>query len=250
MSNQMSNQNSYDTIISLINILNINIDDLYSYCKNQNNKQNNMETIIDNITDNEIIEEIKNDCIIKEEIKNVKIEVKKEEPKRWADYDSDDEEDVFFKPEEVKKDVKETENTEEIKTKTFSEIVKVFEHVEETESDHNLNFIKMEKKIKSKNTIVINNLQEFLDFMRNSPKKEYIINDDAHCSHTFNGTLCPDVKKCKKIHIQRCINGNSCNKKKCTYIHAFNMPNKESETNFIDTMNQYNIIKSKKRVFK
>ena len=160
-----------------------------------------------------------------------------EKPKRWADYDSDDDYDVFCKPVEVKK----------TETKTFSEIVKISEKVEENEPDNELNFI---KKVKNKNVIVINNLQEFLDFMRNSPKKEYTINDNAHCSHTFNGTLCPDVRKCKKIHIQRCINGNGCNKKKCTYIHVFNMPDEESEINFIETMDQYNIIKSKKRVFK
>lgn len=37
--------------------------------------------------------------------------------------------------------------------------------------------------------------------------------------------------------------------KKCTYIHSFDMPTDEAENNFINTMDQYNLIKSKKRVF-
>jgi len=107
---------------------------------------------------------------------------------------------------------------------------------------------KKQEKTNNTNIIVIENLQQFLDFMRNTPKNEYIIKEHAHCEHTFNGTLCDNVKRCKRIHIQRCINGNKCEKKKCPYIHLKDMTKESAKENFIDTMEQYNQIKSKKRV--
>ena len=225
MANQMINQNSYDVIISLINILNINIDDLYNYCKNQDiSKQINNN--VENITIN------------KEPVKETK--------KCWGDYETDDESD---NNDSIIKDKKIS-----IEKKSFSEIVKNLNSSNNIDNDDNDDngFQIVQKKNKNKNysnTITINNLQEFLDFMRNSPKKEYKISKDAHCIHTYKGTLCPDVKKCNKVHIQRCINGNECNKHKCNYIHAFDMPNEECEDNFNKTMEKYNLIKSKKRVY-
>ena len=72
----MNNQQVFDQIISLINVLNINFDDLYNHYKmNQNNddKKISCETI------EEIIEEIADDVInkeIKEEKKTIKSFIK------------------------------------------------------------------------------------------------------------------------------------------------------------------------------
>lgn len=229
----MNNQQVFDQIISLINVLNINFDDLYNHYKmNQNNddKKISCETI------EEIIEEIADD-VINKEIKQEKQTIKpfiKTETKRWADY-SDDEDDDFY----VEQKPKQPEN------KSFSDIVKNTVQEKKEIIPEKKQYKKQEYK---SNVVVIENLQQFLDFMRNTPKNEYIIKDYAHCDHTFNGTLCDNVKKCKKIHIQRCINGNNCEKKKCTYIHLKDMPTESAKDNFIDSMEQYNQIKSKKRV--
>lgn len=183
-----------------------------------------------NINMNDLYNYFKNKNVVKFPKKN---EVKK----CWGDYDSDDEMEYY--------------NNEPKKTIVVEEII-IKEEVVIKEEEIAFEEVKRNKnrnRNRNINCITIHNLQEFLDFMRLTPKKEYYIKPEAHCFHTYNGTLCPDVKKCKKIHIQRCINGNSCNKKKCTYIHSFDMPTDEAENNFINTMDQYNLIKSKKRVF-
>jgi hypothetical protein len=241
----MNNQQVFDQIISLINVLNINFDDLYNHYKmnkNNDNEKISCETI------EEIIEEIADEVInqeIKKETKTINPFIQTE-TKRWADY-SDDEDD-FYIPENKKK-------TEKQETKTFSDIVKnniqekkqIISEKKEYKKPEKKEYKKPEKNINT-NIVVIENLQQFLDFMRNTPKNEYIIEEHAHCEHTYNGTLCDNVKKCKKIHIQRCINGNNCEKKRCPYIHLKDMPTESAKDNFVDTMEQYNQIKSKKRV--
>lgn len=257
----MNNQQVFDQIISLINVLNINFDDLYNHYKmNQNNddKKISCETI------EEIIEEIADDVInkeIKEEKKTIKSFIKPE-TKSWADY-SDDEDDFYVEQKPKKLETSETKRWADYsddedddqtsikaqKSKSFSDIVKnkVLEKKEIIPEQKTYKKQEFKSKVSS-NVIVIENLQQFLDFMRNTPKNEYIIKDYAHCDHTFNGTLCDNVKKCKKIHIQRCIHGDNCEKKKCTYIHLKDMPTDSAKDNFIESMEQYNQIKSKKRV--
>jgi hypothetical protein len=257
MANAMINQNSFDIVISLINTLNINIEDLYNYYKNQNINQEIIKESIEEVSNKEIINEI-----VKEDNKKVSKLHQLTFKKCWGDYESDEESDNEIeknknvksysdivknnnntKPEYYETD-EETDNEDEIEIiKNDSEIIKN----NDNEIDNN-GFEEVKRKNKNNSCIKINNLQEFLDFMKNTPKKEYYINPNAHCFHTYQGTLCNDIKKCKKIHIQRCMNGSTCNKKKCTYIHSFNMPDNKSKNNFINTMEKYNQIKSKKRV--
>ena len=91
----MNNQQVFNQIISLINVLNINIDDLYNHYKmNKNNDENKISCN----TIEEIIEEIA-DEVINKEIKKKSTTMKsliKTESKRWADY-SDDEDDFYNK---------------------------------------------------------------------------------------------------------------------------------------------------------
>ena len=93
-------------------------------------------------------------------------------------------------------------------------------------------------------------MEEFIDCIKEKkkPNVDFIIHDTAHCSHTFEGTLCKDVRRCKKIHIQRCIAGEKCKNKNCPYLHSFDMSNNEAKESFIDTMELYNKIKPKKQV--
>jgi len=90
-------------------------------------------------------------------------------------------------------------------------------------------------------------------------KKFYHIQPEAHCHHTYDGTLCENVLNCHHIHIQRCLNeiehynnGNlikakECpNKKKsCSFLHQSDLPDDESKENFDNTMNEYKKKKSK-----
>lgn len=84
-------------------------------------------------------------------------------------------------------------------------------------------------------------------------KKFYHIHPDAHCNHTYNGTLCENVLECKKIHIQRCLieidhysNGafveaRECtNKNKsCSFVHRSDLESDEAKDNFDNTMDDY-----------
>jgi hypothetical protein len=112
-------------------------------------------------------------------------------------------------------------------------------------------FIKVSKKHSyNKNIIVVNSLEEFIDCIKEKkkPNIDFVIHDTAHCSHTFEGTLCKNVRYCKKIHIQRCISGEICKNKYCPYLHIFDMPDNESKISFNDSMSLYNQIKPKKQV--
>jgi len=251
MNANMEINNNYEICLKIINVLNINMNDLYNYYKMNNKNENEeiIEEIVEEIVDNMIKKEINEENIKKEEKINIKKSLfPKTETKRWGDYDSDDEYECKY-----------IENPKNLETefKTFKDIVKkndveIIKNVEKTDNNNDKkdeSFIKKEKKNnKNQNKTIIFNLQEFLDFMKSSPHKEYLIDENAHCEHTYNGTLCNNVRKCKKIHIQRCINGSNCTNKKCPYIHLKDMPNKEAHINFIETMNLYNEIKSKKRV--
>ena len=263
----MEINNNYENCLKIINVLNINMNDLYNYYKMNNKNENEgmieeiVEEIVDNMIKKEINEEKINENIKEIEKKEEKIEIKKSlfqktETKRWGDYDSDDEYENNY-----------TKNSKNLETefKTFKDIikqnnndiiekseqnkVKIIEKSEQSTKNDN-EFIKKEKKNNKNdnNKTIIYDLQEFLDFMKSSPHKEYIIDEKAHCEHTYNGTLCNNVRKCKKIHIQRCIKGSNCTNKKCPYIHLKDMPNNEAHINFIETMELYNDIKSKKRV--
>lgn len=74
---------------------------------------------------------------------------------------------------------------------------------------------------------------------------DFIIDNDAHCEHTFMGTLCPNVKACGKIHIQRCNGGVNCPKyPKCSFLHMMDMVDDNAKEDFSYTTMKYNRIKA------
>ncbi len=80
------------------------------------------------------------------------------------------------------------------------------------------------------------------------PIIHFIIDDSAHCKHTFQGTLCNNVNDCGKIHIQRCTAGVNCTKyPRCSYLHEMDMVDSNARENFKYTMQRYNAIKNKSR---
>lgn len=97
---------------------------------------------------------------------------------------------------------------------------------------------------------VINNLAEFCEMIKEKKQlfKDFLINPNAHCSHTFNGTLCPNVHACGKIHIQRCVFQNKCSNKTCSYLHLKNMKTEDAKINYMNTMNKYKQIKYNKHL--
>ena len=130
----------------------------------------------------------------------------------------------------------------------------VINHAEINDDFSDFQVVKQSKtknqKKNSKDILEISTLQEFL-YMVKSKKQMYVdfvINDDAHCPHSYEGTLCKNVRQCGQIHIQRCIYNTNCTKKNCFYLHSNDMPTKEAKDNFMKTMDKYNQIKNKKRV--
>jgi hypothetical protein len=114
-------------------------------------------------------------------------------------------------------------------------------------------FKKIVKKSNKKiNIPVVYELKEFIQCLidKQKPNIDFIIDISAHCTNTYKGTLCKNIKKCNKIHIQRCIKGDNCKNKKCSYIHKCDMPDEKSKLNFEKTMNNYNKIKPNKKVLK
>ena len=147
---------------------------------------------------------------------------------KWGDYEDDKEY---------------TENNE--KNKEDADI-----QVWETKPKQEL-FKKIVKKYNKKQNIpIVYELKEFIECLNEHKKPiiDFIIDISAHCEHTYKGTLCKNIKNCNKIHIQRCIKGESCTNKKCSYIHKCNMPDEKSQKNFEKTMNTYNKIKPNKKV--
>lgn len=105
------------------------------------------------------------------------------------------------------------------------------------------------KKVKS-DLPIAHDLGEFIEFIRDQkkPKVDFVICDDAHCEHTFKGTLCPSIRSCKMIHIQRCTKGSTCMNKLCPFLHKKDMPNKQAEVEFQNSISEYNKIKPDKQV--
>ena len=102
----------------------------------------------------------------------------------------------------------------------------------------------------SKKLQIVTSLSEFVESIKQKKKLfvDFLIDDKAHCEHTFNGTLCPNVKRCGKIHLQRCINNLNCSHKNCPYLHMNDMDDDAAKDNFMETMDDYNFIKKNKKV--
>ena len=125
---------------------------------------------------------------------------------------------------------------------------------------------KLNIKKKKNNRINVMNLNEFKVCLKKKLKgcvhgwtctflncNYYHIYPDAHCNHTYNGTLCPNIIECGKIHIQRCINElphyknnifilpNKCPLKnvRCCFLHRSDLPNDIAKQSFVNTINKY-----------
>jgi hypothetical protein len=175
---------------------------------------------------------------------------------------------------EVEETVEEVEETVEEVEETVEETIEetVEETVEETIEEVNKNSWKSvvssskpkkeqnlyQQKVKKqvhfennkKNVQVIYTLQEFLQAISQKQKLhiDFEIDDSAHCPHSYEGTLCKNVRECGRIHIQRCIHNLNCYHKNCPYLHETDMPTEEAKDNFAETMEHYNYIKKHKRV--
>ena len=98
---------------------------------------------------------------------------------------------------------------------------------------------------------VIYTVHEFIQCIKNKQKLhiDFTIDPESHCEHTFNGTICDNVKECGKIHVQRCMNNLDCQYKYCQFLHVDEMPDEEAKENYMDSMNEYNRIKKNKKVY-
>jgi hypothetical protein len=170
----------------------------------------------------------------------------------WADYDDETDELLLVQKDNTKVSEKiliQEDNTqvkEDTKDQEDTNYEFIIEHKQEL-------FQKVVKKSNKKiNIPVVYELKEFIQCLnsKQKPNIDFMIDISAHCNNTYKGTLCKNIKKCNKIHIQRCIKGDECKNKKCSYIHKCDMPDEKSKYNFDKTMNTYNKIKPNKKVLK
>lgn len=140
----------------------------------------------------------------------------------WGDYDDNVKDNIVLN--------EDNEDNKEPKQELFKKVVK-----------------KYNKKL---NIPIVYELKEFMDCLNNKKKVnvDFIIDSSAHCEHTYKGTLCNNIRSCNKIHIQRCINGESCINTKCSFIHKFDMLDDVSKIKFEKSMATYNKIKPNKKV--
>jgi hypothetical protein len=104
---------------------------------------------------------------------------------------------------------------------------------------------------KNDECLVIYSVDEFIQCIKEKKKLhiDFTIDTESHCEHTFNGTICKNVKECGKIHVQRCMNNLDCKYKYCQFLHIDEMPDDESKENYMDSMDEYNQIKKNKKVY-
>lgn len=109
---------------------------------------------------------------------------------------------------------------------------------------------KTAQKKKKQELPVIYSVEEFIEEIRagRKPNTDFVIDDSAHCEHTYAGTLCPDVRACGAIHLQRCTFGEDCYKKRCPFLHSWDMLDGQAEESFKRTMRKYNVLKQGKKV--
>lgn len=137
--------------------------------------------------------------------------------------------------------------------KVVSANVVIVENKEEKKAEvkkEAMDGFKTAQKKKKQELPVIYSVEEFIAEIRagRKPNSDFVIDDAAHCEHTYSGTLCPDVRACGQIHLQRCIHGEDCYKKNCPFIHQWDMESEEAENNFKRTMRKYNMLKAGKKV--
>lgn len=246
--------------------------------KKKNNKKNkksikeDVKTKSDKNKVDKLQEEIQ-DIAQEKPCPEIKQNTSPESKQMWADYDDDDKMEFFASVPVTKAAVIEQKipevNATETNTISFKHIVKkhsstiaeaVFpplpkeslkksDWIQTANEKKNVKVSTGVKKVKS-NLPVARDLNEFIEFIREQkkPKIDFVICDDAHCEHTFKGTLCPSIRSCKMIHIQRCTKGSACVNKLCPFLHKKDMPNKQAEFEFQNSISEYNKIKPDKQV--
>jgi hypothetical protein len=176
----------------------------------------------------------------------------------WADEVSDESSDEVPKADESSDEVpKADESSDEVpKADESSDENSWVDVIKKTKPAKNIQVAKPKvvksKVVKStqKTREVIYTVDEFTKCIKNNKKLfiDFVIDHDSHCEHTFEGTLCTDVKGCGKIHLQRCINNVDCTYENCQFLHVWDMYDDQAKENYMATMNKYNQIKKNKRV--
>ena len=182
---------------------------------------------------------------------------------KWGDYsdyednDGDDEaeEDEAFPPlttmfeeKETKKEVKKAKKSDSYLNVISSSVVLVENSKKLTKDD--LRGFVTKTSSRKQGLPVVYTVGEFIEEIKlgNKPNKDFIIDADAHCKHTYEGTLCENVRACGKIHVQRCTRGEDCSAKNCSYLHSWDMRDDDADRMFRRTMRKYNALKSCKQV--
>jgi hypothetical protein len=176
----------------------------------------------------------------------------------WGDMDDDEE----FEPKNIEKIEKPSESSVKIIETIIDETIdNVIENTIKAVIHHNPNKgwnsvvlnnveeFKVMKKNNKKTKPTIYTVSEYCDMIKNQKKlyKDFLIDSNSICEHTYEGTLCPNVRQCGKIHIKRCLYQDKCvNIKHCTYIHSKDMKSECAKTNYYNTMKKYLEINAKK----
>lgn len=244
------NSNLYSAINTMLNASGSNVAELINFHFKQEEKK---------VVKQEMKEEIK-----KEVKKEIKKEVKPKTPwkpvpagTKWADYsdyednDGDDEadEDEEFPPLSSLKEVSEEKKSSGSYLKVLSSSVVVVNNDKKPSAEDLKGFI-TKTSSRKQSLPVVYTVGEFIEEIKlgNKPNKDFIIDEDAHCKHTYEGTLCENVRVCGKIHVQRCTRGEDCSAKHCSYLHSWDMRDEEGDRMFRRTMRKYNALKSGKQV--
>ncbi len=189
-----------------------------------------------------------------EQVKDKPVEQKKVSPwkplkegAKWGDLSDDEEDDEDF-PAIGSKPTQPERSVGSYLTVVSSSTVRVESDRKVTQEELKGFFTKAPAR--KQELPVVYSVAEFIEEIKmgHAPGKDFVIDDEAHCKHTYQGTLCENVRACGKIHIQRCTRGDDCASKRCSYLHAFDMQDDEAEKTFRRTMKKYNLLKSSKQV--
>lgn len=86
---------------------------------------------------------------------------------------------------------------------------------------------------------VVNSLDDFISMLQSHkrPFIDFTIDKECMCESMSNGEVC--MRRCGKVHIQRCTHGDKCRARSCTYMHAHNMATPEGAARFRETQEEY-----------
>lgn len=185
---------------------------------------------------------------------------------KWGDYsdyeDNDDEDEVDdeFPPLTILEEKEETRSSRSAKSardtkksdsylNVISSSVVLIENSKQAIKEDLKGFV-TKTSSRKQGLPVVYTVGEFIEEIKlgNKPNKDFIIDADAHCKHTYEGTLCENVRACGKIHVQRCTRGEDCSAKNCSYLHSWDMRDDDADRMFRRTMRKYNALKSCKQV--